>query len=183
MKLLRPVLLFLMQIMQMLSGTVNAHIRPVILFLQSVKGFVFGNNQLTTDNVLTSFRQTLGQYYNDFKHWLMLYVRAVLEVMPESWKKNVDVNNPIDVFLHSVDWLRSIDNKWLVYGYILNIATRMAVMHMNNDEVQFSEVQTIVQTTYVKMKLKGELPRVNTNVSDNLNPPKPVRGRKSGKDK
>lgn len=182
MKLIRPILIFIMQILQMVSGTVNTHVRPVILFLQSVKGFVFGNNEVTTDNILESFRQTLGQYYNDFKHWFELYVRAVLEVMPDAWKKDLDLESKIDVFLRSIDWLRSIDNKWLVYGYILNIATRMAIMHMRDDQVRFSEVQTIVQTTYVKMKIQGELPRVSISVSDNLSPSKPVHGsRKSGK--
>jgi len=152
------------QIVSMLSPTVNRYIKPIILFLQTLKAFIFNEFEMNEKTIRASFIQTLQNYYDRLEKWLELFVHAVWDLIPDEFKKDVDRDNPIAVFIATVRWLKSIDNKALVYAIILNIASQMAILYIDDKEVRTVSIHTLIQNTYTHMKVRNQLPKVTEPV-------------------
>ncbi|NMC98176.1 MAG: hypothetical protein GYA62_00445 [Bacteroidales bacterium] len=160
MKLIQAILFMIGQIVSMLSPTVNKFIKPVILFLQTLKAFIFNEFEMNEKTIRASLLQTLQNYYDHLEKWLEIFVEAVWDMIPEQFKKNVDRDNHIAVFIATVKWLKSIDNKALVYAIILNIASQMAILYIDDKEVRTVSIHTLIQNTYTHMKVRNQLPMV-----------------------
>jgi len=166
MRLLAKIWNFVFIAYMAISGIIKKYIIPALSILNVIKHFAFNYDQDDPDGNLTDelIKAAIKSVFPASASSLLLYmnafVQAVLLLLPAEIFTDVNRKSFYDVARATIKYLRSLPNKYIIYAYLLQIATQMFVS-LYGKKLSTTEAAFITQLSYTYAKRKKILKPVS----------------------